>query len=255
LKKSSLIFGTITGYLLIIFSCAPASKSTYLLNTIESKGYEEKVEEYKLQPGDLLRIDVVSLTEKEFDIFKDESTNNNNRQDPLLTGYLIDANGYLSLPFVGDVLVQRLTVREVREKIKLVLSDYLESPVVNVRMISFHYTVLGEVKREGKFEIYEDRVNLLEAIGSAGGVTQFANFEQVKILRTEDGVSTSHQVNLLDGDLPSSEFYYLRPNDVVVVDQSKNKNFRLNSSRNISLILGAIATSLTIILAVDNLSN
>ena len=214
-----------------------------------------RFQRYRLQPGDLLSIEVVSLTEKEFDIFKDESTNLNNRQDPLLTGYLIDSNGYISLPFVGDVLVQRLTVREVREKLKLVLSDYLEGPVVNVRLISFHFTVMGEVVREGKFEILEDRINILEALGSAGGLTQFANFESVKIIRTEDGISTVHFVNLLDGDLPSSDYYYIRPNDVIVVDLLKNKNFRLNSSRNISLILSVIATSLTVILAVDNLSN
>jgi polysaccharide export outer membrane protein len=167
----------------------------------------------------------------------------------------VDSNGYISLPFVGEVLVQRLTVREVREKLDTILSEYLESPVSNVRLISFHYTVIGEVQNQGKYDIYDDRLNIMEALGSAGGLTQFANYELVKILRTEEGVSTMYTINLLDANLPKSDYYYIRPNDVIIVDPLKNKNFRLNSSRNITLILSAVATSITLILAVDNLSN
>jgi len=202
-----------------------------------------------------LRIEVVSLTAKEFDIFKDESSNQNMRNvDPILTGYLIDSNGYISLPFVGDILVQRLTVREVREKLNQILSEYLESPVTNIRLISFNYTVMGEVIRQGKFDTFDDNISILEAVATAGGLTQFANFKSVKLIRAENGVSTMHYLNLLDGDLQGSDYFYLRPNDVIIVDQLKNKNFRLNSSRNIALVLSVIATSLTLLLAVDNLS-
>lgn len=241
----------------LILSCAPAKNQTYLSNAIPSRpAHEEVLSEYRLQPGDVLRIEVVSLTAKEFDIFKDESSNQNIRNlDPLLTGYLIDSNGYISLPFVGDILVQRLTVREVREKLDQILSEYLESPVANVRLISFNYTVMGEVLNQGRFATFDEKVNILEAVGSAGGLTQFANFKSVKLIRTEDGVSTMHYLNLLDGDLPGSDFYYIKPNDVIIVDQLKNKNFKLNSSRNIALLLSAVTTALTIILAVDNLSN
>lgn len=202
-----------------------------------------------------MRIEVVSLTAKEFDIFKDESSNQNMRNvDPILTGYLIDSNGYISLPFVGDILVQRLTVREVREKLNQILSEYLESPVTNIRLISFNYTVMGEVIRQGKFDTFDDNISILEAVATAGGLTQFANFKSVKLIRAENGVSTMHYLNLLDGDLQGSDYFYLRPNDVIIVDQLKNKNFRLNSSRNIALVLSVIATSLTLLLAVDNLS-
>ena len=211
--------------------------------------------EYRLQPGDVIRIEVVSLTEKEFDIFKDESSNQNTRNiDPILTGYLVDSNGYISLPFVGDILVQRLTAREVREKLNEILSEYLESPVANVRLISFNYTVMGEVIRQGKFDTFDDKINLLDAVATAGGLTQFADFKSVKLIRTEDGVSTMHYLNLLDGDLQGSDYFYIKPNDIIIVDQLKNKNFRLNSSRNIALVLSVIATSLTLLLAVDNLS-
>lgn len=241
----------------LVLSCAPAKNQTYLYNADPTKPtHEESLSEYQLQPGDVLRIEVVSLTAKEFDIFKEESTNQNNRNlDPILTGYLIDSNGYISLPFVGDILVQRLTTREVREKLNEVLSEYLESPVANVRLISFNFTVMGEVIRQGKFDTFDDKINVLDALATAGGVTEYGNFQSVKLIRTEDGVSTMHYLNLLDGDLQGSDYFYVKPNDVIIVDQLKNKNFRLNSSRNFALILTAIGTTLTVILAVDNLSN
>ncbi len=243
--------------LVLVFSCAPAKKQTYLYNAIPSRpSHEEVLKEYRLQPGDVLRIEVVSLTDKEFDIFKDESSRqNSNREDPILSGYVVDSNGYISLPFVGDILVQRLTVREVREKLDQILSEYLESPVANVRLISFNFTVMGEVQNQGRYETFDEKINVLEAVGSAGGLTQYANFESVKLIRTEDGVSTMYYLNLLDGDLQGSDLFYIKPNDVIIVDQLKNKNFRLNSSRNIALVLSVIATSLTLLLAVDNLSN
>ena len=240
----------------LVLSCAPAKNQTYLYNAEPTRpAHEEVLSEYRLQPGDVLRIEVVSLTDKEFDIFKDESSNQNTRNiDPILTGYLVDSNGYISLPFVGDILVQRLTAREVREKLNEILSEYLESPVANVRLISFNYTVMGEVIRQGKFDTFDDKINLLDAVATAGGLTQFADFKSVKLIRTEDGVSTMHYLNLLDGDLQGSEYFYIKPNDIIIVDQLKNKNFRLNSSRNIALVLSVIATSLTLLLAVDNLS-
>jgi polysaccharide export outer membrane protein len=135
-----------------------------------------------------------------------------------------------------------------------VLQEYLDTPSVDVRLVSFHFSVVGEVLRQGKYSILEDRINILEAVGMAGGLTEFANYETAKVLRTENGISTLHSVNLLSLNLPNSSFYYIRPNDVIIVDQLKNKNFRRNSAANIALILSAIATGVTLVLAVDNLS-
>ena len=114
--------------------------------------------------------------------------------------------------------------------------------------------MVGEVLRQGKYPILEDRINILEAVSTAGGLTEFANYETVKVLRTDNGISTLHGVNLLDPNLPNSNFYYIRPNDVIIVDQLKNKNFRRNSASNIALILSAVATGVTLVLAIDNLS-
>jgi polysaccharide export outer membrane protein len=214
----------------------------------------EKVSEYRLQPGDVIQIKVYSLTPGEFDFFS-ELSDIDFRTDPLLTGTVIGADGSVVIPAVGPVGISGLTSREAQEKIRSILQEYLDTPSVDIRLVSFHFAVVGEVLRQGKFSILEDRINILEAIGMAGGLTESANFETVKVLRTDNGISSIQNVNLLDTNLPNSNFYYIKPNDVIIVDQLKNKNFRRNSAANIALILSTVATSITLILAIDNLTD
>lgn len=248
---------------ILMFACAPVAKQTYINQGL---GYQydipvpsnltplqEKTSEYQLQPGDVVHIRVTSLTPTEFD-FLDDKNDVDLRVDPLLTGYRVDNDGNVTLPFVGKLVVRGQTLNEAQASITKVLAEYLDSPTVNLRLVSFDFTVLGEVNRQGKYSILESQINILEAIGSASGLTEFANFEKVKVLRTESGVSTVGTVNLLQENLPTSPYYYLKPNDVVIVDQLTSKNFRRNSSSNIALILSAVGTTVTLILAVDNLS-
>ena len=237
----------------VFFSCAPARKQTYFDQTTVGKTFTENVTEYRLQAGDIVQIKVYSLTPGEFDFFK-ELSEIDFRVDPLLSGTLIGEDGTVVLPAVGPVRITGLTAREAQEKIRTILQDYLDTPSVDVRLLSFHFAVVGEVQRQGKYPILEDRINILEAVSMAGGLTEFANFETVKVLRTDNGISSLHGVNLLDNNLPNSNYYYIRPNDVIIVDQLKNKNFRRNSASNIALILSAVATGVTLVLAIDNLS-
>lgn len=255
LNKYQAIYIVFFGIGVLTFGgCAPAHKQTYFNDLIDGKSYIEKLDEYRLQHGDIIQIRVYSLTPDEFDFFRDLSEIDL-RTDPLLTGTLIGEEGSVVLPAVGEVTVSGLTAREAQNKITTVLQEYLDTPSVNIRLVSFHFAVVGEVFRQGKYVILEDRINILEAVSMAGGLTEFANFETVKVLRTENGVSTIHHVSLLDQNLPNSNWYYIKPNDVIIVDQLKNKNFRRNSASNIALILSSIGTAVTLILAVDNLSD
>ncbi len=242
-------------------SCTPAKKQTFIqesrtaaLNISENrdlKTYLEKRTDYNLQPGDIISIEITSLTPSQYDFFSASENDLQFNQDPLLSGYLLDSEGYVVLPHIGKVLVSGLTVREAQERITTVVSDYLDSPNVYIRLVSFHFTILGEVIRQGKYNIYEDQINIMEAIGLGGGLTEYANFSNVRILRTENGVSKVGEVNLLEANLPTSPFYYLKPNDVVLISQVKTKNFRRNQASNIGLILSGIATIATVFIAFD----
>ncbi len=230
---------------MLVVGCTPAKKQTYLQTGTSAaipdftnfKTYLEKRNEYQLQPGDIISIEITSLTPSQYDFFSASENDIEFNKDPLLSGYLLDSEGYVVLPHIGKVLVNNLTVRAAQEQITKVVSDYLDSPNVYIRLVSFHFTILGEVLQQGKYNIFEDRINILEAIGLGGGLSEYADLSQVRVLRTENGVSKVGELDLLQGNLPTSPFYYLQPNDVVLVSQLKTKNFRRNQSSNISLIL------------------
>ena len=242
----------------VFISCAPARKQTFLQEVnrrnVPAVGisFIEKKADHKLEPGDVVSIQVSSLTPANFDFFTGVNEFDS-RVDPALTGYLLDGEGNIVLPQIGAVSLKGLTIAEAQNTIKTILTDYLDSPTVYVRLVSFKFTVIGEVSRPGQFSIYNNRVNILEALGMSGGLTEYANFEQVKLLRSRLGVSKLIYVNLLDANLPESDEYYLQPNDIVIVDQLKNKNFRRNSASNVTLFLSGIATIATVILAFDRL--
>lgn len=246
-------------------SCTPAKNQTYIqdgkgfLPTIPENtnlmSYVEKRPQYQLQAGDIISIEITSLTPSQYDFFSASANDIEFNQNPLLSGYLLDNEGYVILPHIGKVLVGGLTVVEAQEQITTVVSDYLDSPNVYIRLVSFHFTILGEVNRQGKYQIFEDRINVLEALGMGEGLTEYADFTSVRVLRTENGVSKVGELNLLQANLPTSPFYYLKPNDVVLVGQVKTKNFRRNQASNIGLFFSGIATIATVFIAFDRFRN
>ena len=259
MKKTSNFCLSILAAILIFSSCVPLEKQVYLQgNHYDKKTKEfynltsllETDREYRLQADDVLALEISSLTANEYNFFYNKQ-NNINERDPILTGYLINEQGRVTLPVVGDVEVRGLTLTEAQDRIKTLLSEYLESPTVYVRLVNFRFTVLGEVNRQGSFLVSDPKMNVLEAVGMAEGLNQYANREVVQVVRSENGTSSINYVNLLDENLISSPYYYLQPNDIIVVSPLKTKNFRQNQSSNIALILSGLATAATIAIAYD----
>lgn len=263
MKNLQSVIYSIGVIIILSTACTPAKKTTYLSpndgykyglpNNFDLKAHAEKREEYKLQPGDIISIDISSLTPNQYDFFSASENELGAKVDPLLSGYLVDPNGEIVLPHIGSLKVSGLSISETQNTISRIVSEYLDSPQVYVRLISFHFTLLGEVARQGKYSIYEDQVNILEAIGTGEGLTEYANFSDIRIVRSENGLTKVVNVNLLSDNLPSSEYYYLKPNDIVIVGQLKTKNFRRNQASNISLILSFFATIATVFIAFDRL--
>ncbi|MBI1343061.1 MAG: polysaccharide export protein [Terrimonas sp.] len=165
-------------------------------------------------------------------------------------GYLVDANGNISLPRIGVIKVEGLTKEQLTDlvKQKLEATGELTNPNVIVRFLSYSITVLGEVSRPGRFQIPNERVTVLEAIGMAGDLTLFGKKNDVLIVREKDGQLEYGNIDLSSKDIVGSPYYFLSQNDVVIVNANKNKN-RLNeqiTAQRISLGL-SIVTSLAIL--------
>jgi polysaccharide export outer membrane protein len=135
----------------------------------------------------------------------------------------VSGDGSISYPLLGRVEVGGLTVKQVEDKITALLSkDYLVNPQVTIFIREYsHFSVFGEVKKEGRYPL-RGNLTVLEAITLAGGLTKIADPTHVKIIRTENGEEKTIYVNLKKitkgGD--RSEDILVKPNDVIVVPES-----------------------------------
>jgi polysaccharide export outer membrane protein len=133
-------------------------------------------------------------------------------------GFLVDDKGLINYPGIGELPVAGLTIEAARDTIKNRLRAYLNDPIVNIRFLNFRYTILGEVKSPNTFTAPSDRITILEAIGAAGDLTQYANRTNILVVREQNGQREFGRVNLHDRRIFMSPYFYLRQNDVIYVE-------------------------------------
>lgn len=210
--------------------------------------YQMKIHEYKIQSNDILSINFESLTQEEFDFFKNRNADNSqisaNNASALLSGELVDDHGMVEFPVVGKIKVSGLTIFEAQDTLQSMANQFLKEAVVKVRLLNFRFTILGEVKREGIVNSYNSRISILEGIGLAGGVDDLADRANIKLIRTIAGRSQVQYIDLLDENLLQSPYYYLHQNDVIIVPPLKQRPYRKYASQNVGIILSSLSTIL-----------
>ncbi len=230
LLLATVIFTSCASRNLVYFSDLP-QKSQYSTNAVS-------VAEPKIQPGDLLSIKLSSLSAESNAIFNAGGVvvggQNNNE-----TGYLVDKNDMITFPIIGKVKLGGLTNEQAREKMTKEVTRYVKDPIVNLRLINFRVTVIGEVSRPNTFNVANEKINLLEALGMAGDMTAFGKRENVLVIREKDGQKTMARVNLNDKEVINSPYFHLQQNDVVYVEPIPARAAQANNSgRFLSIIVG-----------------
>jgi polysaccharide biosynthesis/export protein len=246
--------------LIFLASCVPNRKITLLQkNDVNTAGSNLKKDtilrtyaidtfQYKLQPNDIITVRFESLTQKEFDFFSAQNPTqagvNLLQGNALLIGELIDEQGQIPFPVIGKVKVSGLTVFQVQEQLQRLASQYVEAPVVKVRLINYRITILGEVNREGSITLSNNRVTMLEAIGLAGGLGELADRSKVKLIRQKGGATEVQYLDLQNEDFIKSPYYYVYQNDVLIVPALKQRPFRRYFGQNLSLFVSTVSVIL-----------
>lgn len=236
-------------------SCASKKDVIYLQN-VNTLSQDPALFETKLQPDDLLMI-VVSAPDLEaalpFNLpvaatmaASATSMDVVNAQ-VRYQNYLVDAKGFIEFPVIGSIQVGGLTKVQAQEKLVKEIKKYINSPIVNLRIMNFKVSVLGEVVRPGVIDMATERITLLEAISRTGDLTIYGNRSNIMIIREIDGVKTYNYVDITSADFVKSDFYYLRQNDIVYVQPNQIK---VNSSAvgpNTTVIISSVSLLITVV--------
>ena len=236
-----------------LFSCVSNRKIIYLNNhdkkiskisrdtLLESYGNHPEV--YRVQTNDILSIRVSSLAEGSLSLAPDLGNRVGaiNGNQAALSGYQVDSNGNISVPLMGDVYVKNLTLIEVKNKLYNALVNHLDAPSVDVKLLSFKFTIIGEINRPGEYFTYLPSFRLMDALALAGDISEFGNRSKIKIIRTRGDTIESSYVNVLSEDFINSKFYYIRPNDLFVVEPLRSRPLRSYTLSNVSFGLGVLS--------------
>ena len=212
-----------------LFSCKPQQKLPYYLeNVTDSAGKGDvKIPELRIQKNDQLAIQIFSLsTEPKADEIYNQPSVGVAGQGSEGAGYFVDLNGNIKHHRLGVIHAEGLTKQELAAVIKKRLTEpveLLKDPTVVIRFLNFTITVLGQVGREGPIKVPGERVTILEAVGLAGGVTDYGKKNNLRIVREQDGKREIGFIDLSSKDIFESPYYHLVQNDVLIVEPTKQK--------------------------------
>ncbi len=172
---------------------------------------------------------------KPFNLYKGGGDN----QSRELVDYLIDIDGNIDYPVLGKIKLLGLTVEEAKELFKEKLSVYLNDPIINIRILNFRISVLGQVNAPGRYEVSGERITLLEAIAMAGDLDIKGQRKNILVIRDFNGTKTYTRVDLTNKELFNSPVYYLTQNDIIYIEPNK-------SAKSDSFLDGRVSTAISI---------
>ncbi|MBZ9729053.1 polysaccharide biosynthesis/export family protein [Salegentibacter sp. JZCK2] len=212
---------------IIVSSCATKDQVVYFDGSENLEGQENLLDyEPVIQKNDVLRITVSSSSINEeivapfqHPMMRQGGGNiGGGGQNLSLTGYLVGSNGAIQFPVLGTIEVTGLSRTEIQEMLQLKIREYVKDPVVDVRIVNFSVTVLGEVGSPGRLQITDERITMPELLAMSGDITYNGRRENIKIIREVNGVKTIGYIDMTESDLFESPFYYLKQNDLVYVE-------------------------------------
>ena len=247
-------------------SCIPIKDLVYLqdkggsneqntISAVESKPY-------RLQVNDVLSVDIKAIDPKLVAIFNTtenaSSTSGKSETGLYYNGFTVDDHGNIRMPILGEINVIGYTLEEVRVMIeKKLLEEYFKSEAnlfVTVKLAGFRYTINGEVGSTGTKTLFQNHVNIMEAIANSGDITTVGNRKAVTIIRQTPTGVLMNDIDLTDVNVMKSPYYYLQPNDYIYVKPLRQKTWGTGQTgiQSIGTIITLLSLATTVYLILKN---
>jgi polysaccharide export outer membrane protein len=248
----------------LMVSCVSRKKLTYLQpakSTADTGFYQLSRSKYKIQPNDILSIQVRSFDSETTKLFNSSSTGTLNASAGdlifYLNGFTVDFDGNIEMPILGKINVVGKDIEEIQVVVESELKNYFKDDAVfvTVQLAGVRYSIVGDVSRPGKYVIYQNQVNIFEAIAQAGDITILGDRREVQILRqTPEGVKIV-EIDLTSQDVLSNPYMFIQPNDIINIKPLPAKSFGIGTTgfQTFASILGVLASTATLIFTLSRI--
>ena len=215
---------------------------------------------YRLQTNDVLSITIKANDPKLVTIFSPTNQGEAGKSESGLyfDGFTVDDHGNIRIPVLGEINVNGFTVEEIRTKIEnQLLADYFNKEAnifVTVKLAGFKYTINGEIGSTGTKTLFQDHLNIMQAIANSGDITITGNRKAVTIIRQLPSGIEMHDIDLTDINVMQSPYYYLQPNDYIYIKPLKQKTWGTGKTgiESMGTILTLVSLSTTVFLLLKN---
>jgi polysaccharide export outer membrane protein len=233
---------------LLLFSCS-SKKDVIYYQDIDNKEFSslESINSHpRIQINDILNISTAALNPESvlpFSFNTGESSSVQPRQVELLklTGYLVNSDGEINFPQLGKIEVEGKTTQEIQSLLEDKLSLYIKNPTVNVRILNFKFTIQGEIRQPGTYEIIEENMTLPQALGLAGDLTINGRRDNIMIYRQEGGQREVKRIDLTQSDWMNSDYFFIKPNDIIYVEPNNPKVKSAGFVGNVGTLLSVVS--------------
>lgn len=214
-----------------------------------------------MQPNDILNINVRSFDEETSKLFNSsqDRVTNMNAGDLVfyLTGYTVDLNGDIEMPITGKINVAGNNTEEIKVLIEAELKNYFRDDAVHVtvQLAGVRYSVIGDAARPGKYVIYQNQVNIFEALAMAGDITMVGDRRQVEIVRQKGSGVEVLSLDLTSSEVLSNPDFFIQPNDIINVKPLGVKSLGIGTTGfgTFASIIGVLASTATLIFTLSRL--
>ena len=245
--------------ILVLTSCTAKKDILYLNDLKANENTNFQWSDVVIQPNDILS---VKITADDMELAMPYNLSSGTGQQQiaqgaqlLLQGYLVSNEGKINIPVLGEVEVKELTYSQIEEKIQkeLMAKQLLKNPIVVCRILNAKVTILGEVRSPGTYTFYENNLTILQALGLAGDLNITGVRKTIKVIRLENNKQLVGEIDLTQKNWMNSPFYFIKPNDVIVVDPNTAKVKSAGIIGNAGTLLGTFSVILSSFLIIRSL--